>query len=144
MSEISEKFEQVSKIRPVVRFASIQGDLTTEILWDLPLTAKRNNEADLNSVAKVINKQLKEEGDEDFVNTKSKSTELIELKLDIVKYIIKCKQLQEEEKKSAKVLAESKARRKELIIEADLESEKERIKNMTSEERAAEYAKLID
>ena len=56
-------FEQASRSK--FRFNSSQGLLTTEDLWDLPLTSTRY--ANLNDIAKELNRTLKATAEEDFV-----------------------------------------------------------------------------
>lgn len=61
--------------------------LTTEDLWDLPLQAK--NGFDLDSVAKAVNTELKQNQEESFVSTvENKANKEALLKMDIVKHII--------------------------------------------------------
>ena len=83
-------FEQASKL--TIRFASSKGLTTTEDLWNFPLTSERHSSLD--SVAKGINKALKESSEESFVAESTKANSVLELKLEIVKHIIKCKKEQ--------------------------------------------------
>jgi len=80
-------FEKASKLK--LRFASKRGYLSTEDLWDIPLT----NEADLSldNLAKTLSREIKLSEEESFVIQKSSAGSIMELKLDIVKHIIQVK-----------------------------------------------------
>lgn len=92
-------FEKASKLK--LRFASSKGQISTEDLWDLSLT-------NLDSLAKTVNKSLKEEAEESFIGErKSSSTTLQELRLDILKHVISVKL---EEKENARIRAEKNAK----------------------------------
>lgn len=99
-------------LRNKYRYPSVKGDLTTEQLWDLPLQSTRANTPDLDSVAKEINRQLKEQTEESFVETKSNplKTELAG-KLEIVKHVIATKQA---ENAAARTAAERRQERERL------------------------------
>lgn len=99
-------------LRNKYRYPSVRGELTTEQLWDLPLQSTRANTPDLDSVAKEINRQLKEQTEESFVETKSNplKTEL-EGKLEIVKHVIATKQA---ENAAARTAAERRQERERL------------------------------
>lgn len=105
-------FEKV--VRMKLRFDSPQGALSAEDLWDLPLTSTRGR-ANLNEVAKAIARQLKTEGEEDFVNPKSGADDILQLKLDTVKHVIQVRQAENEAERSATDRKEKKARLLELI-----------------------------
>lgn len=77
--------------RKALRFPSIKGELSTEQLWQLPLTSKVG--VDLDTLAKGINKELKDTEEESFVatNTNPRRGDL-QVKLDILKHIIAVKQ----------------------------------------------------
>lgn len=78
-------FEKASKLK--IRFESPKGSLTVEDLWDLPLTSS-TGKANLNDIAKGISRELRENEDEDFVNTATKPNELLALKMEVVKRVI--------------------------------------------------------
>lgn len=90
-------FEKASRLK--VRFTSKKGSITTEDLWDLPLT-------DLDQIAKGLNKELKEQEEESFIVTRKKSNVELEVKFEVVKHVITVK------------LAESEARSKQAAIKA--------------------------
>jgi len=80
-------FEQAS--RQQIRFASLKGLITTEDLWDLPLTSR--NGFDLDAVAKQASRELKATDEESFVHATSAANAQLALKLDVVKHIIAVK-----------------------------------------------------
>lgn len=106
-------FEKASRLK--LRFVSPQGSLSAEDLWDLPLTSSRANTASLNNIAKDVSRQLKAEGEEDFVNPKSGADEVLRLKLDLVKHIIQTRQSENEAAATIADRKEKKARLLELI-----------------------------
>lgn len=77
------------------RFSSVKGELTVEQLWDLPLVdnrVTRDVKADLDTVARTINSELKSMAEESFVNLKPDPRKgHLEAKLEIVKHIIASK-----------------------------------------------------
>lgn len=82
-------FEKASRLK--LRFDSLKGQLSVENLWDLPLQSKSG--FDLDTVAKAVNSELKSISEESFVETKTNPRKgELELKLEIVKHIIKVKQ----------------------------------------------------
>lgn len=87
--------------REKFRFESPQGTLSVEDLWDLPLTSERPNRANLNDIAKGLNKALKAKNDEESFVEPAKATDTeTPVMFEIVKHIIGVK------------LAENEARRK--------------------------------
>lgn len=96
------------------RFNSSKGMLTVEDLFDLPLT--HFSKANLNDIAKNLNKQLKEAGEDDFVNTvNSGPSKELEEKMEIIKFVIEHKkQVLEVANKRATTMARN-ARIDELI-----------------------------
>ena len=109
MSNDNNLFEQAA--RKAFRFPSIKGFVTVEHLWDLPLQSKSG--FDLDSVAKAINAELKEQKEESFVTTASTPYKAeLEVKLDILKHIIAVKQAENE---AARSLLARKAEREKLL-----------------------------
>lgn len=102
-------------VREKLRFPSPKGALSVEDLWDLPLSSTRDNVANLNNIAKGIHRQLKSEGEEDFVNPKSGADEILQLKLDIVKHVIQVTQAENEAKRATAERKEKKEKLLELI-----------------------------
>lgn len=104
-------FEKAS--REKVRFATVQGQLSVEDLWTLPLTSARS--ANLNDIAKALNKELKESGEEDFVNDVKKPSVIASLKFDIVKRVIEVKVKERDEAATSAKRKAEKQRILELI-----------------------------
>jgi len=120
-------FEQALRMR--LRFESKKGMLQVEDLWSLTLKQ-------LDEIAIELNKAKKDVAEESFITTRTNESTELNLKFDIVLYIIKAKS---EEKDNRKIAIENKAkanRIKSLIAE----KEDEEIKGKTKEE----LQKLLD
>lgn len=130
-------FERASRAK--LRFASTVGELTTEQLWDLPLTAKNAGNVDLDKIARGIHRELKSLEEGSFVELKPdpRKTEL-ELQLEIVKHVIEAKI---EAKKRVEKAAEN-AERKRKLLGALAHKEEQELSGMTKAEIEAEIAKL--
>jgi len=103
-------FEQATKMK--LRFSSQRGSLTVEDLWDLSL-------ADLDTIAKSINKNLKASEEESFLVSSSGKDSILELKLDILKHIIKIDQEEIEAKYRAIELHDKKEKIMEIISDKE-------------------------
>lgn len=117
-------------------FPSSKGELTVTELWDLPLTSKNN--MDLDTVAKAINKQLKESDEESFVTATTGKSKTLQMKLEVVKYIIKVKMDENEAKRTAA----DKLARKKVLMEALEQKQQQEILQMTPDQIKAELEKL--
>lgn len=97
--------------RKKYRYPSSKGMISTEQLWDLPLTS--NSGFSLDDVAKAINRELKTQEEESFVDTSSnpRKTELSNM-LAIVVAIIQTKQA---ENAAARQAAQRRAEREQLV-----------------------------
>lgn len=122
-------FETATRKR--FRFPSIIGDLTTEQLWDLPLTARSHASPDLDHVARAVNADLKAVTEETFVSDKPdpKKPDL-EMKLEIVKHIIAEKRA---DALAAKTRADNAAL-KSKILEAIAAKDNDALANMSKDE----------
>ena len=98
-------FEKATRLK--VRFATDKGNITIEDLWDLPLTSKTSTSLD--SVAKSLNKSIKEEEEESFVVKKTAMNNITTLKFSIVKHVIAAR------------LAEIEAKENDAIVKAKKE-----------------------
>jgi len=96
-------FEKASKLK--LRFKVAVGLITTEDLWNLSLE-------ELNTLAKALNKEVKDASEESFIKTKSADDEILLLKFDIVKRVIEVKLAELEAKKARK---DRKARNQQII-----------------------------
>lgn len=90
------------------RFKTQRGLVSTEDLWDLPLTGV----VSLNTIAKTINRAIKAEEEEDFVSTKSKADTTLIAMLDIVRSVIDFKK---NEKARRLKRSTNKAKRERLL-----------------------------
>lgn len=111
-------FEKASKLK--LRFSTTRGAITTEDLWDLPLTSA--NGVSLDGIAKALNKQVKESEEESFVVAKSNKSSILELQFEIVKHIINVRL---DENARRKDLAAAKAQKEKIlsVIEAKQDEE---------------------
>jgi len=125
------------------RYMSTKGDLTTEDLWDVPLTAKSPDFFSLDNIAQGIHEKIVGATEKSFVKTEAESrdTKALEAKLEIVKFVIAYK-LDAAERAVKRVEA---AARKQRILELmqkkdeeDLEGKnrKELEKLLKAEEKA--------
>lgn len=102
-------FEAASRLK--LRFDSKVGQLSVEDLWDLPLTSA--TKANLDAIAVDLNRQLKGT-EESFVSTGTKNA-VLELKFEIVKYIITTRVAENQAKLDERARAERKAQIATLI-----------------------------
>jgi len=105
-------FEKASRTK--LRCNTDRGYLSTEDLWDLPLISRRGNFS-LDDLAKKLNRQIKEAGDESFVTERSPANATLELKFEIVKHIIKVRLDDLEQRENAEVLRVKKKKILEII-----------------------------
>ena len=126
---MNEMFINASRLK--LRFKTSVGSLLIEDLWDVTLES-------LNTLAKSLNKELKEAQEESFIGTKSKANAILELKFEIVKFVIKVKLEEAETKKNA---AEKKAI-KEKIMELINRKKDEALSSKSIEELEAELNTL--
>jgi hypothetical protein len=109
------------------RFASPQGLLTVEDLWELPLSSENGRQANLDDIAKSLNKKLKDQGSEEsFVKAKSETEDTITpVMFDVVKHIIMVRLEENAVRRHAKETRERKQQIMEIIAKkqnAQLES----------------------
>lgn len=103
-------FERAARAK--LRFASSVGDLTTEQLWDLPLTAK-GEKPDLDKITREVHRELKDRDEVSFVDEKPDARKIeLELRFEILKHVIEAKKA---EKAAAEKRAENAVRRQKLL-----------------------------
>lgn len=124
-------FEQASRAQ--LRFTLPKGVITTEDLWSLRLE-------DLDTLAKKLNKEIKDSNEESFITTRSTANKKLELAFEIVKHVINVR-LAENEKRAKS--AENAAKRAKLL-ELIAEKEDENTKGKSIEELKAELEGLQD
>lgn len=103
--------------RSKFRFNTPSGVITVEDLWDLPLTSQGRPKANLDDIAKALNKQLKEANEEQsFVVNRSSvaATMANETKamFDLVLFVIKTKM---EERDAAMARSEKEANKQKIM-----------------------------
>lgn len=118
-------FERAS--RKKLRFSSTRGDLTTEQLWDLPLQANAKSSgataADLDKLARAVNTELKSIEEGSFVALTPDPRKIdLELRLEILKHIIKSK-LSDRAAAEERVAIAERKRKLYAALEAKEESE---------------------
>ena len=114
-----------------LRFKTIRGNISTEELYDIPLTSK--NGFSLNDIAKDIYLELKQEVEIDFVGGTTPENSEGNLKLEILKEIIKDKKEAIERKEQ-----EASSKTHNQFIDALIaEKKNESLKSMSIEELIA-------
>lgn len=128
-------FEQASRNK--LRFQSDRGEVTTEQLWDIPLSSR--NTFNLDAIARKVSKELKEIEEISFVVTKPdpRKTQL-ELQLEILKYIIAYKI----SKKEAAEKAAETIEKKNKILAALAEVEQKELVNSSKEDLLKQLQEL--
>lgn len=100
-----------------------KGLISVEDLWEMSVT-------DLDSVFKTLNSELKEEKEESLLKTKTLKNKELEMKVEIVKFIVKVK-LEEED---IKIKAKERKEKKQKIMEIMAAKQDESLHNMSVEE----------
>lgn len=128
-------FEQAS--RQKIRFSSNKGDLTTEQLWDLPLTSK--TQFDLDTIAKTVHASLALVSTASFVTQVSDPAKSrLELAMELVKHVIAVRVA---ENQAANDRAKARAERDRLInVLADKQDQA--LREMSADEIKARVADL--
>lgn len=135
MSETDNLFLRAS--REGFRYPSVKGSITTEQLWDLPLTSK--NGFSLDDVAKAVNHELKTTAEESFVETASNPRRgLLTAQLEVVKAVITTKQAENLERANK---AARQAERARLLEVLDTKKDDE-LKGLSREEIERRIAAL--
>jgi len=115
-------------VRNKFRF-DFRGLQSVESLWDLSVR-------DLDSIFKTLNSQVKQIKEESLLDTKTQQNEELDVKIEIVKYIVKTKLEEEQLRNDSK----NKKQKKQELYEL-LESKKnENLKGKSEEE----IQKMID
>ena len=132
-------FEQASRVRPKLRFDSVQGPLTVEDLWDLDLQTQRSNKASLYDIGNDLNKQVKEATDDVlFSDEVSKVAPTLQLKLDIVKHVVEAKKAEN----AAKLAEAARNAKKQQIMGLIVQKENEQLSASSLEDLRAQLASL--
>lgn len=100
--------------RKKFRFDSTKGSITTEDLFDLNLSA-------LDNIAVALDDKIQKLGRKSFVDKRPPSTANIVQQLDIVKFIIETKQIEDELQKQKTANSEQRAFLNDLLKKKQLE-----------------------
>lgn len=121
--------------REKFRFTTPQGMLTVEDLWDLPLTARAGSRvANLDDIAKELNKKVKATEEETFVPRRRKRADTVAAAmLEIVKHVITVKVEEEEAAETAKAAKD----RKQLLLGLIAKKENEKLEQSSVDELRA-------
>lgn len=119
--------------REKIRFNTPQGLLHIEDVWELPLSSRSKNKANLNDIAKMLHKELKDDDEMDFVTRRVKPNEGLVMRFEIVKHIIDVRLA---EKDAAENLAKAKEKKAQ-IMSIMAEKETESLKGKSFEELKA-------
>lgn len=110
-----------------------KGQISVEDMWDLSLLA-------LDSVFRALNSQMRQVKEESLLSTKSKSDEVLELQIEIVKYIVSVKLAEKEAREKA---AEKSAQRQK-IMEIMAKKQDELLENASMEDLQKMLSELGD
>lgn len=128
-------FEQASRLK--LRFPSVRGELTTEQLWDMPLTSK--NDFNLDRVARTVNAEIKSMDEESFVSTNSNPAKrLAELRLEIVKFVIADRQ----EANAKSLMAASRAEERQRLLAVLAKKDEQALNEMSADDIKKRLAEL--
>lgn len=122
-------FEQATRLK--LRFKITQGLITVEDLWDLPLVS-------LDTLAKALNRELKEVAEESFIAEESTSSKKLNLAFEIVKHVITVK-LEDREVAKEQIV---KSQRKATIQRILAAKEDETLQGMSAEDLRKELESL--
>ncbi len=122
-------FEKATRMK--LRIATGKGNLSVEDLWDLNL-------AQLNEVAKGLNRRVKELGEEDFLKVEKKEETVTRFSFDIVLHILNTKKKEAEEAVSLKAKKEERQK----LLDALAAKKEAGIANLSEEEIKAKLAEL--
>lgn len=99
-----------------------KGTISTEDLWDLPVT-------ELDKIYKVLNKKNKTNEEESLLSTSSVDTDTL-ISIDIIKYIVNYRLKKKEENEQAKKRAEDR----QFIMDIVEKKRKQSLEDKTEEE----------
>jgi len=129
MTNVNTNIFEVA-IRSKFRF-NFKGLISVEDLFDL-------NVKELDSVFKTLNSQLKQAKEESLLDVKTQQDQELGMKIEIVKYIVKVKQ----EEENLRLQAKEQKVKKQKIMEILANKEDESYNNMSKEELTKMLAEL--
>lgn len=127
-------FERAARMK--LRFNSSKGPLSTEMLFDLPLTSSR--QSSLDNLARDTHQRIQSAQQGSFVEEVSEDTSTDQLRLDILKAVIASKL---SARKAAETRAANDDKRRKLI-EALAAKEGEELQSKSADELRAELAAI--
>lgn len=130
---MTELFARATRNKLV--FNTTQGLLDTEDLWDLHLTGSKG--ATLDDIAQDLDRQIKQHTTS-FVKKDNGVDPVLQLKFDVVKYIIDVKLTEQEAAKNERERREKKQR----ILAAIERKQNEKLEGASLEELESELASL--
>ena len=116
-----ELFAQATRNK--LRFASVKGDITTEDLWSLTLVALDKIAAELYTQLQTVNVSF-------LKSNRNKTNELLQLKLDVVRFIIAIKEQELEDKEAE----QKRKERKEFLLDLKKKKEEEQYLSLSLED----------
>jgi hypoxanthine phosphoribosyltransferase len=108
-----------------------KGQISVEDLWDL-------SEQQLDGIYKVLNGQLKQAKEESLLQVKTAADKELETQIEIIKYIVEVKQAE----KAARLQAKENKEKREFILAALAEKEKQAILEKNPEDLHAMLAEM--
>lgn len=130
MENVTANFIEASRMK--LRFETPKAMISVEDLWDIPMTS-RTVGVSLDDIAKGLNRKIKESEEESFVVKRSTKNKELELKFEIVKYIIGVRLNEIEQAKKVK----ENAQQREKILSLIADKEDEELKSKSKEELLA-------
>ena len=115
MSTIETLFLQASRLK--LRFPSSAGDLTTEDLWDLPVTSARTGRPSLENIGNTLLAQQREIVDTSILSTSTTNPakQRVDLSVEVVRFVIQTKQAEAQAKEQAETRRQEKTRLDDII-----------------------------
>jgi len=110
---VEDLYKEAAKRK--LRFNSPAGQLMAEDLFDLPLKSRSTKKANLNDIAKGINRALKDDVEEDFVARRTKPNLELKIRFDIVLDVIQVVQEREAAVERRELGRQKKARIMEIM-----------------------------
>lgn len=120
-------FEKASRLK--LRFATAQGEMMVEDLWDIPLTG-RGPRTSLDSIAITLYEELQATAVVSFVNSPAKADEETQLKFDVVKHIIDVRKKEADDA----LLERQRAERKQKLLSILARKEDNELENLPVDE----------
>ena len=133
---MSNILETASRLK--LRFATPQGTLSTEDLWDLPLVSERPGVTSLDGIYKSLAKKLQDSATPSLAKKPTRANDLLKLSLDIVVHIFGVLQAEADSAEELK----TKAERKQVLLEALADASKKELSAKSTDELRAELAAL--